>query len=144
MSLFNQIQLYLNLFHKRFISKKKYYSFSGVDIVIENIFRNKKIDYVMSSITGLNGLKPTMNIIKYCKIIAIANKESIICAWDLIKKELKRHNTEFVPVDSEHFSIWSLIKKTDHKMISKIYLTASGGPFFNKSKSKIAMLKFLM
>ena len=66
----------------------------------------KKIDYTMSSITGINGLEPTLNIIKYSKKIAIANKESIICGWNLINKELKKNKTQFIPVDSEHFSLW--------------------------------------
>ena len=65
----------------------------------------------MSSIVGLDGLEPTFKIIKiYTKKIAIANKESIICAWNIIKKELKKYNTKFIPVDSEHFSIWYALK----------------------------------
>ena len=74
-------------------------------------FLKKKIDYTMSSISGLEGLLPTIKIIKHTKQIAIANKESIICGWNIINKELKKHNTKFLPIDSEHFSIWSLIKK---------------------------------
>ena len=65
----------------------------------------------MSSISGLDGLKPTLKLFKYTKKIAIANKESIICGWNLIKKELKKYKTKFIPVDSEHFSIWSFNKK---------------------------------
>ena len=53
----------------------------------------------MSSIVGLDGLYPTLNIIKFTKVIAIANKESIICAWNLIFKELKKNKTKFIPVD---------------------------------------------
>ena len=64
-----------------------------------------KVDYTMSAISGIEGLRPTINIIKKTKRIAIANKESIICGWSLIQKELKKHQTEFIPVDSEHFSI---------------------------------------
>ncbi|MDB3903365.1 1-deoxy-D-xylulose-5-phosphate reductoisomerase, partial [Candidatus Pelagibacter sp.] len=71
--------------------------------------KNKKIDYSMCAISGFQGLKPTLDIIKYSKTIAIANKESIICGWNLIKKDLKKYKTNFIPVDSEHFSIWSLI-----------------------------------
>jgi 1-deoxy-D-xylulose-5-phosphate reductoisomerase len=97
----------------------------------------KKIDYTMSSITGIDGLKPTFEIIKFTKKIAIANKESLICAWPLINKELKKNNTEFVPVDSEHFSIWTDIKRNSHLNIDKIYLTASGGPLLNYDKKKI-------
>jgi len=96
-----------------------------------------KLDYVMSAITGIAGLKPTFQIIKFTKNIAIANKESIICAWPLIKKELKKRNTKFIPVDSEHFSIWSEINKIGLNKIDKIYLTASGGPLLNyNSKNK--------
>ena len=64
-----------------------------------------KLDYTMSSISGFNGLKPTLKIIKKTKTIAIANKESIICGWSLIKKQIDRYKTKFIPVDSEHFSI---------------------------------------
>ena len=70
------------------------------------------------------------------KRIAIANKESIICAWNLIEKKLmKIHKTEFIPVDSEHFSIMVINQKnTNVAQIQKIYITASGGPFLKWSK----------
>ena len=101
---------------------------------VKNIL-NKKIDYTMSAISGLDGLQPTMDSIKFSKRIAIANKESIICAWNLIYKQLKKFKTKFIPVDSEHFSIWSLIKN-NNEPINKVYITASGGPFLNLSKKK--------
>ena len=101
----------------------------------------KKLDYVMSSITGLSGLYPTITIIKYTKKIAIANKESIICAWNLISNELDKHNTKFVPVDSEHFSIWFAINQTQINKIEKIYLTASGGPLINIANKKLDKIK---
>ena len=100
----------------------------------------KKIDYVMSSIVGLDGLSPTINIIKYTKKIAIANKESIICAWNLIQQKLKKYNTEFIPVDSEHFSIWYALKNNPNKIIDKIFLTASGGSLLNTPISKFKNL----
>ena len=95
----------------------------------KTIFKNEKVDYTMSAITGFQGLKPTLNIIKFTNVIAIANKESIICGWNLIKKSLTKYKTKFIPVDSEHFSIWSLINGNKYKNFEKIYLTASGGPF---------------
>ena len=101
-------------------------------------YNKKKLDYVMSAITGLQGLKPTLDIIKFTKKIAIANKESIICGWSLIKRELKKYDTKFSPVDSEHFSILELIKNEDKKDIKNVFLTASGGPFL---KTKIKNLK---
>ena len=100
-----------------------------------------KADYTMSAISGIEGLRPTINIIKKTKRIAIANKESLICGWGLIQKELKKHKTEFIPVDSEHFSIWSVIKDYQKSDIEKIILTASGGPFLNKKIKKNVSLK---
>ena len=99
------------------------------------IFTNK-VDYTMSSITGINGLEPTLKIIKYSKKIAIANKESIICGWNLINKELKKNSTDFIPVDSEHFSLWYGIQNLDINNIEKIFITASGGPFNNLPLNK--------
>ena len=90
---------------------------------------NNKIDYSMCAISGFQGLKPTLDIIKFTKTIAIANKESIICGWSLIKKDLKKYKTYFIPVDSEHFSIWSLLDDNRKNNFEKIYITASGGPF---------------
>ena len=100
-----------------------------------------KADYTMSAISGLEGLNPTLKIIKKTKRIAIANKESIICGWELIQKEIKKYRTEFIPVDSEHFSIWSVIKDYDRSSIEKIILTASGGPFLNKKVKKNIKIK---
>ena len=97
---------------------------------------NKKIDYSMCAISGFQGLKPTLDIIKFTKNIAIANKESIICGWNLIKKDLKKYKTYFIPVDSEHFSIWSLLDSNKKNNFEKIYITASGGPFRNLSLKK--------
>ena len=91
----------------------------------------------MNSISGIQGLKPTIEIIKYTKKIAIANKEAIISGWDLIKKNLDKHKTKFIPVDSEHFSIWYALKGINNNIIEKIYLTASGGPFLDKSFKKL-------
>ena len=120
-----------------------------------NIFKNfenlrsifpKKIDYVMSAISGTGGLLPTYKIIKHTKKIAIANKETIICGWDLINKELKKNRTKFTPVDSEHFSIWSLLQEYTANDVEKIYITASGGPFLTlpkKNFSKISVKKAL-
>ena len=99
-----------------------------------------------NSIVGLDGLEPTLKIIKKTKKIAIANKESIICGWNLINKELKKNKTKFIPVDSEHFSIWSLVKNYNYKFIDKIYITASGGPFLkwpNKKLKKVTPEKAL-
>jgi 1-deoxy-D-xylulose-5-phosphate reductoisomerase len=105
-----------------------------------SIFKNK-IDYVMSSISGIDGLEPTLKIIKHTKKIAIANKEAIICGWHLIKKDLKKYKTTFVPVDSEHFSIFYALYGNKISNIEKIYLTASGGPLNNMPKKRFKVVK---
>ena len=101
----------------------------------------KKIYYTMSSISGVDGLSPTLEIIKYTKNIAIANKESIIIAWNLIYKELKKNKTNFIPVDSEHFSIWYGLNNYKSSNLDKIYLTASGGPFSNLPLKKFKKIR---
>ncbi len=120
------------LFFKKNLKDKKinvYNSFNSINKIFNNKIKN---DYVMSSITGLDGLFPTLEIIQYTKKIAIANKESIICGWSLIKKKLSQFNTKFIPVDSEHFSIYSLLgNKNKNINIEKVFITASGGPFLN-------------
>ena len=79
------------LIKKKFPKIKVFNDFKTI-----NSSNNLKFDYVMSAISGLNGLEPTIDIIKKTKVIAIANKESIICAWNLISRELKKHNTLFM------------------------------------------------
>ena len=107
-------------------------------------FNNKfksKIDFSMSAISGLEGLKPTLDLIKFSKTIAIANKESIICAWNLIQQRLNKYKTKFIPVDSEHFSIWSLLDGNSNNNVEEVIITASGGPFLKLSLNKFKKIK---
>jgi len=120
---------------KKSFKNKKVNIFNNLDS-LDKILKNKKVYYTMNAITGLDGLAPTLKVIKFTKKIAIANKESIICGWLLIKKELEKFKTEFIPIDSEHFSIWSLIDKAKNQNIEKLFITASGGPFNNYPLSK--------
>jgi len=116
-----------NILKKKFKKINVFNNFNNVDKILI-----KKLDYTMSSISGFDGLLPTIKIIKKTKVIAIANKESIICGWSLIKKKLDKYKTKFIPVDSEHFSIWSIINNIDKNKIEQLILTASGGPFLKK------------
>ena len=95
----------------------------------------------MIAVMGLDGLKPTLQLAKYSKNLAVVNKESLICGWSLIEKSLKKYNTNFIPIDSEHFSIFSILKNHDKKEIQKIYITASGGPFINLPKKNFKKIK---
>ena len=133
----NNKNSYKKIFSNKISNKRQIYNdFNSLD----EIFK-KKVDYTMCAISGIQGLKPTIEIIKYSKNIAIANKEAIICGWDLIKKQLKKNKTNFIPVDSEHFSIWYALKGIKKDLIEKIYLTASGGPFLKLPLSKIKKVK---
>ena len=131
---------------KKYFEKAKLISHSKKLNIVNN-FENlkkifpKKIDYSMSAIVGIEGLLPTIKIIKFTKKIAIANKEPIICAWNLIKNELEKNKTEFVPVDSEHFSVWYALRGKSTTNIEKVFLTASGGSLFKIDQKKYKSLK---
>ena len=131
---------------KNYLKYKK--KFTNKKIKVFNSFKElkkkslkTKIDYIMCAITGLAGLDSTINCIDITKYIAIANKESIICAWSLIEKKLTKNKTKFIPVDSEHFSIWSLLKNESINSVEKLIITASGGPFLNYKLNKLKNVK---
>ena len=130
-----------------FFKAKKFFKFKKIKLfqnVSEFLKKNKKkIDLTIIGISGLEGLEPTLKLIPLSKNLASANKESIICGWEFIKKKLLKYNTNFIPIDSEHFSIWSLLN-SDKDKISKIYLTASGGPFLNSPVNKLKKIKIII
>ena len=125
--------------YKKIFKEEKINLYHGIENI--NKILKKKVTYCINAISGINGLYPTIKVIPFTQNILIANKESIICGWKLISKELKKYKTKFIPIDSEHFSIWKLIEFEDHNKIEKIVLTASGGPFLNKPKYKISNIK---
>jgi 1-deoxy-D-xylulose-5-phosphate reductoisomerase len=133
-----QIKKYKPIFfvvHDVEIFKKIERKFKKNKIKILNNFNSiklkKKSDITISAIPGIAGLKPTISMIKLSKKILIANKESIICGWNLIKKTSQKNKTKIVPIDSEHFSILKLLENHALNDVKKIYITASGGPFLN-------------
>ena len=120
-------------------SLKKTKVYSG-DTSIKKIF-SKKLDYTMSAVVGLAGLQPTIDAIKISKTVAIANKETIICGWQILSKLIKKYKTKVVPVDSEHFSIMELTQGVSNGEIEEIIITASGGPFLNIPLRKLKKIK---
>jgi len=123
--------------------KKKY---ENNKIIILNDISNlqkkiKKIDITVSAIPGISGLEPTILFTKLSRKILLANKESIICGWHLIKKNSIKYKTELVPIDSEHFSINTLLKNHSADQVEKIYITASGGPFLKLNLNKFKNIK---
>ena len=101
----------------------------------------KNLNTTISAIPGLSGLAPTIKLIKISKKILIANKEAVICGWNLIKKNAKKYQTRIIPIDSEHFSIMELLKGHKIDEINKIYLTASGGPFLKYKPESLKKIK---
>ena len=108
------------------------------DFYLKNV---KKSDITISAIPGIAGLAPTIFAIKKTNKILIANKESVICGWNLIKNHSIKYKTKIVPLDSEHYSICQLIDQEDISSIKKIYITASGGPFLNYKKEKFKTIR---
>ena len=121
--------------------KKTNINFYNSFSIIDRLFKKKELFYSMVSIVGIDGLNPSLQLIKYSRNIAIVNKESLICGWSLVKKELNKFNTNFIPIDSEHFSIYSLTQKNNYDQIDKVFITASGGPFLKRSIKKIKNIK---
>ena len=133
----NNKKHYTNL--KKKLKNKKINIYNDFDSFNKK-FRSK-VDYTMCAISGLAGLKPTLASIKFSKKIAIANKESLICAWNLIQKKILKYKTKFIPIDSEHFSIWSLLNGSTNSSIEEVIITASGGPFLKLPLKKFKKIK---
>ena len=97
----------------------------------------EKQDTVVNSIIGEAGLAPTLATIDSGCRLALANKESLVVAGEIVMSEAKKKNVEILPVDSEHSAIFQCLKSGDSREIKKILLTASGGPFFNYTKEQL-------
>lgn len=110
---------------------------SGTEGISEGIFSSGS-ETVVNSIIGEAGLIPTLDVIKSGKRLALANKESLVIAGDIVMGKAREHGVEILPVDSEHSAIFQSLKSGRQSEIKKILLTASGGPFFNKSRAELA------
>ena len=95
-------------------------------------------DCVITAVVGMVGLKPTLAAIRAGKRIGLANKETLVCAGEIVMREAKRNGVEIIPVDSEHSAIFQcLMGNAAHKQIRKIILTCSGGPFFGRKREEL-------
>ncbi len=144
----NQIKKYkpstfIIINEKIFEKIKKKYKNKKIKILnsFDEISLQKKSDITISAIPGIAGLKPTIKFIKLTKKLLLANKESIICGWDIINKKSKKNKTEIIPLDSEHYSISRLLHNHKLDTINKVYLTASGGPFLNYKLKQLKRVK---
>ena len=105
---------------------------------LDEIVEAGPIDMVLTAMVGFAGLSPTIHAIKARKAIALANKETLVVAGELIQDLATQYHTPILPVDSEHSAIFQSLVGEDHNPIEKILLTASGGPFRNMSMEQIA------
>ena len=110
--------------------------FSGLNS-LEEVVENENIDVVLTALVGYSGLKPTIRAIKSGKNIALANKETLVVAGDLITRLCKQYGVSIYPVDSEHSAIFQCLVGEHFNPIEKIYLTASGGPFRRKNREEL-------
>ena len=94
-------------------------------------------DCVITAVVGMLGLKPTLAAIKAHKRIGLANKETLVCAGELVMREAKKEGVEIVPVDSEHSAIFQCLMGNNRREVKKIILTCSGGPFFGKTREEL-------
>ena len=106
--------------------------YAGAESIVQ-IMEMDTIDLVLTAMVGFAGLKPTLAAIKHGKSIALANKETLVVAGELVTALAKEKGVNILPVDSEHSAIFQCLAGEWHNKIEKIYLTASGGPFRNKS-----------
>jgi len=108
---------------------------------LNNFFKYSDPDIVLTALVGKSGLLPTINAINNNINIALANKETLVIAGDIIRKLCKENNVDIIPVDSEHSAIYQCLIGEKHKHIEKIILTASGGPFRGKSIDELKYVK---
>jgi 1-deoxy-D-xylulose-5-phosphate reductoisomerase len=103
----------------------------------EEVARFSENDIVISAITGIDGLRPTLAAVQEGKKVALANKESMVVAGPLIQDNIRKFGGQLVPVDSEHSGVFQCLAKEEMENVKKVTLTASGGPFFLKSPSEM-------
>ena len=98
----------------------------------------EKADCVITAVVGMVGLKPTLAAIRAGKRIGLANKETLVCAGELVMDEAEKYGVEIIPVDSEHSAIFQcLMGNTDRREVKRLILTCSGGPFYNKTPEEL-------
>lgn len=107
------------------------------DTGIAEVASYSRSDFVLSAIVGFAGLIPTLSAIKTGKPVGLANKESLVVAGEIVMEDAVRFGAKIIPVDSEHSAIFQCIEGRSRESIKKVVLTASGGPFFGKSKSEL-------
>lgn len=95
------------------------------------------VDTVITAVVGVAGLVPTLAAIEEGKRIALANKETLVCAGELVMKRAREKGVDIIPVDSEHSALFQCLEGNSRREVKRLILTASGGPFFGKSRGEL-------
>lgn len=108
---------------------------------LSQVVESTEVDMVLTALVGAAGLEPTMKAIRAKKHIALANKETLVVAGELVTESARQNEVNIYPVDSEHSAIFQCLAGEWHNPIEKIYLTASGGPFRGKNRAFLSQVK---
>ena len=125
------------LYVKEALKDKDIHVYAGADALCQ-VVESSEVDVVLTALVGYAGLKPTLRAIEAKKTIALANKETLVVAGELVTKMARENGVNIYPVDSEHSAIFQCLVGEFHNPIEKIYLTASGGPFRGWSAEQLA------
>lgn len=113
---------------------------AGIDSLCQ-LVKSERVDIVVGAMVGFSGLRPTLAALEAGKIVALANKETLVAAGEIVTRTMREHNAVILPVDSEHSAIFQCLLAAQGNEVSRIHLTASGGPFRNWERSEIAAAK---
>ena len=118
-------------------STKPDFAYKGEFSPMEEIASHSEVDLVIIATSGKAGLSPTLAALRAGKIVALANKEVLVMAGEIITREAKSHQAQIRPIDSEHSAIWQCLQGEENKP-QRLFLTASGGPFYHYSQSQLS------
>src|SRR5579885_2686186 len=118
------------------------FSKNGIEILVGaegncSLVQDPECDFVISAIVGAAGLKPTMTALESGKTVALANKESLVIAGEIMTRKAKEKGVALIPIDSEHSAIFQALQGNRARDVKRLILTASGGPFFQRSKESL-------
>lgn len=129
--------VYLKELDQALLAQYPHIKFYSGETGLEAIAQEAQYDLMVNALVGATGLQPCITAIENKKDIALANKESLVMAGDLINQLLQKHNTRLFPIDSEHSAIFQILNKDNQKEVKRLILTASGGSFRDLSKQEL-------
>ena len=120
-------------------SRRKLTVYAGADGLLA-LIKDQRIDMFVFALSGSNGIRPLLEALKSGRRVAVANKEPLVIARDLVRSLVKRHNAELLPIDSEHSALFQCLDGVKPASVEKLIITASGGPFYGLPKARFASI----